>query len=306
MRSSVVTMFTLAALLAAPRVLAADPDKVEWSPDWPRVRWTEVATVVGLTVGSYVINAAWTPPDHATWNGPILFDKAIRNLIKGRTYAVQEFASNMSDDLYKSAVLAPYIVDVFFASLSVHENADVALQMLLIDMQSLGLTGVLTLATEHAVGRARPYVRDCRADGSVVDASGKPLLNGCGTQEDFQSFYSGHTAATATMAALTCVHHQHLPLYGDGPLNDIAPCAVMITASLATGVTRMIADRHWASDVLLGAGIGAFSGYVLPSMMHYGFGSGRPIGEVSVGGLKMVPFPTAYVGGGGLGLAGIF
>jgi membrane-associated phospholipid phosphatase len=299
-------MCTLAAVLAAPPALAADPDKVEWSPDWPRVRWAEVATVVGLTVGSYVINAAWTPPDHATWNGPILFDKAIRNLIKGRTYAVQEFASNMSDDLYKSTVLAPYIVDVFFASLSVHESADVALQMLLIDMQSLGLTGVLTLATEHAVGRARPYVRDCRADGTVVDSSGKPLLNGCGTQEDFQSFYSGHTAATATMAGLTCVHHQHLPLYGDGPLNDIAPCAVMITASLATGVTRMVADRHWASDVILGAGIGTFSGYVLPSMMHYGFGSGRPIGEVSVGGLKMVPFPTAYVGGGGVGMAGIF
>jgi membrane-associated phospholipid phosphatase len=302
----IVGVLELVVLSVASSAHAADPDKVEWSADWPRVRWSEVATVVGLTVGSFVINAAWTPPDHATWNGPILFDKAVRNLLVGRTYAVQEFASNMSDDLYKGAVLAPYAFDVFLASLSVHENADVALQMLLIDMQSLGLTGVATLATEHAVGRARPYVRDCRPDGSVVDASGKPLLNGCGTQEDFQSFYSGHTAATATMAGLTCVHHQHLPLYGDGPLNDIAPCAVMITASLATGVTRIIADRHWASDVLVGAAVGGFSGYVLPSMMHYGFGSGRPVGEVSVAGVTMVPFPTAYVGGAGLGLAGIF
>jgi membrane-associated phospholipid phosphatase len=299
-------MVAVAALLASPLARAADPDKVEWSADWPRVRWTEVADVVALTVGSYVISADWAPPAHANWNGPILFDNAVRDALRGRTLAVQQTASNISDDLYKGTVLAPYIIDVYLVSLGVHESADVALEMLLIDMQSLGLSGVATLAAEHAAARARPYTRDCRPDGSVVDANGKPLLNSCGTAEDFQSFYSGHTAATATMAGLTCVHHQHLPLYGDGPLNDIVPCAVMITASLSTGLTRIIADRHWASDVLVGAAVGAFSGYVLPSMMHYGFGSGRPIGEVRVGGMRMVPFPTAYVGGAGLGLAGIF
>jgi membrane-associated phospholipid phosphatase len=266
----------------------------------------EIATVVGLTAGSLAISEDWTPPNRALWSSPILFDNAVRSALRGRTFAVQSTASQMSDYLYQGTVLAPYVVDVFLVTLSIHESADVAIQMLLMNMQSLGLSGVATLASEHAVGRARPYTRDCRADGSVVDARGRPLPNSCGNPEDFQSFYSGHTAATATMAGLTCAHHQHLPLYGGGTIAEAAPCVFMITASLTTGVTRIIADRHWATDVVTGAAIGALSGYVLPSLLHYGFGHGKPIGEIRQGSVVLVPVPTAYPGGLGMGVGGLF
>jgi membrane-associated phospholipid phosphatase len=295
----------LALVTLAPSAHATDPDRVEWSKDWPRVHLAEVVDVVGLTAASYAIDAYWTPPHEAHWSGPILFDNWARNLFRGRSYATQEFASNLSDDLYKGATLAPYLIDVYFVALGVHQNADVALQMFLINLQSLGLSGVGTLAAEHAVGRARPYVQDCNAQGNVYDSHGNLLFNHCDGVGDFQSFYSGHIAAVGTMAGLTCVHHQHLPLYGGG-FADLAPCILMIGAALTTGVARMVADRHWASDVITGGGVAFASGYLLPSALHYGFNGGKPIGEVKTKAINFVPVPQLYPSGAGMSLAGSF
>ena len=38
--------------------------------------------------------------------------------------------------------------------------------------------------------------------------------------------------------------------------------------------SRMVSERHWISDVLVSAGIGIFSGYVLPNLLHYHWGRG--------------------------------
>ena len=141
-----------------------------------------------------LINAA---PSHAkaAWEGPILFDKYIRDALRGRTRTAQLTAANLSDVFYKGMVLTPYIVDNYITALGVHQNADVALQMTVIDMQSLGLSGVLTLAAEHAVGRQRPYVAGCQGP----DGTDKVGFNYCGGADDFKSFYSGHAAAMFTM-----------------------------------------------------------------------------------------------------------
>jgi membrane-associated phospholipid phosphatase len=284
---------------------AADPEKVEWSPDWPRVRLVEGLTIVAATVASYSIDSFSTTPSRANWRGGILFDDWVRDGLRGRTLQSQERAAQISDYLYKGAVFAPYLIDVWITTLGIHQNADVALQMLLMNLQSLGISGVVTLAAERTVGRARPYVGDCGPDGNVRDAQGRVLFNHCDGVGDNQSFYSGHAAAVTTMAGLTCAHHQHLPLYGGGAA-DLAPCLVMIGLAATTGVTRIVADRHWASDVVLGWGLGAVSGYVLPSLLHYGFGHGRTVGQFDVAGVKLLPIPQAFDRGAGLGLFAIF
>jgi hypothetical protein len=62
------------------------------------------------------------------------------------------------------------------------------MQMLLIDLQSLGVTGVVTLGTERAVGRGRPYTQDCGPGGAVRGPSGELLYNHCsGGGGDYQS-----------------------------------------------------------------------------------------------------------------------
>jgi membrane-associated phospholipid phosphatase len=125
--------------------------------------------------------------------------------------------------------------------------------MLLINLQSFAIAGALSIGSEHLVARARPYTADCGADGRTRDKNGQPLYNARGGSQDNLDFFSGHTAAASTMAGLTCVHHQHLPLYGGG-VADLARCVGLIGASIADGLGRIIAERHYASDVTLGWG----------------------------------------------------
>lgn len=292
-----------AALVHAAPAHAQQEDTVEWSEDWPRVRLAEGGAIIALTVGSVAINAA-PYADHAHWSKPILFDEAARSLFKSNDAATQRFAGDLSDNIYHGMVLAPYIIDNFIVALGVHQNADVALQMTLIDMQSLGLSGVISLGAEHSVGRARPYVQDCAPGPNGADKVG---FNHCDGVGDFQSFYSGHAAATFTMAGLTCIHHRHMPLYGGG-FADAMACATMVALATTTGILRMVADRHWASDVLTGTAIGIINGYVLPAWLHYGFGDSRrtvkTVFQTSFG--YVAPVPQVYAGGGGLGLVGVF
>lgn len=256
--------------------------------------------IVALTAGSVIINESVPSHSSAAWKGPILFDKPMRQALRATSREGQRRAADVSDILYKGMVLTPYIVDNYLAALSVHQNADVALQLTLIDMQSLGISGVLTLAAEHAVGRQRPYVAGCLGP----DKSDAVGFNQCGGTDDFKSFYSGHSAAMFTMAGLTCVHHQHLPLYGGG-WPDALACAVMVGLAGTGSVARIVADRHWTSDVALGISIGLFNGYFLPLWLHYGIGWNKPAVkttfETALG--TVVPLPQVYESGAGVGFA---
>jgi membrane-associated phospholipid phosphatase len=295
---------TLAAGLTNPISACADPTSVQWSDAWPRVRLWEVTAALALTVGDTEFEERVPLPSHATWNNPILFDTWARNLLRGRTAAIQSFASTSTDIMYKAGSLVPFVVDDYFAAASVHQNADLAWQLAVIDLQSFGIAGLVSLTAEHSVGRARPYTLSCDANGKVLDAQGH-VMQTCGTGNDFRSFYSGHATATATTAGLVCVHHQHLPLFGGG-FADLAPCLVMIGVSVATGVLRVVYDEHWASDVVVGWADGVLSGYLLPSLLHFGFGGGRPVGELRSGSLDMVPTLLPRPDGTELGVVGVF
>jgi membrane-associated phospholipid phosphatase len=43
---------------------------------------------------------------------------------------------------------------------------------------------------------------------------------------------------------------------------------VLFTGAALTGVSRMYNNRHWASDVLVGAGIGTFAGLKVVRYQH--------------------------------------
>ena len=279
------------------RSRGARADELEWSTNWPKFRLSEGIATTMLLGGTVALNYA---PVHeaATFRGGLLFDDWVREHLRGETRAAQENAAHITDYIYKGSLGVP-LVDVGVASL--RGSSSVAAQMFLIDLEALGLSGALSVGLEHAVGRGRPYTRDCGPDGKIRDSSGRLLFEACGGKEDNQSFFSGHTAAAATVAGLTCVHHQHLALYGGG-LADALPCGLMISASLADGVGRIVADKHYASDVLVGLGVGAISGYVVPSALHYGFGRERSQSSE----LTLVLAPQVYDAGAGLGVAGLF
>src|SRR5580698_2984506 len=117
---------------------ATDPATVEWSDDWPRIRIWEVGAAAALTVGDTAFEQLVPLPKQADWHGGILFDSWARQEFRGRTAQEQSDASTLSDIFYKGGALVPFIVDDFFAAASIHENASVSLQLMVIDFEALG------------------------------------------------------------------------------------------------------------------------------------------------------------------------
>lgn len=115
-----------------------------------------------------------------------------------------------------------------------------------------GITGVL----KGVLGRARP---DAVADPRPSDFQlGKGF-----TSETRTSFPSGHTTtAFAAAAAVTSEVNRMWPRYTwyAGP--------VLYGGATLVGLSRMYHNRHWASDVALGAGIGTFSGLKVVKYSH--------------------------------------
>ncbi len=269
---------------------ATDPPRVMWSEEWPRFRiWEGIATG-GLTIGSLAIESKLSPPAEPNWRGGILLDDAARGLFRARSARSERILGGYSDVLYKVAVFFPY-VDAALGYV-IHRDLDVAVQMALIDAQSLALTGVAALFTERTVARARPYTRDCGRDQQAGYRT-------CGGEGDRESFFSGHSAATFTGAGLTCVHHQHLPLYGGGA-PDTWACVWALSVATVTAGLRVASDAHYASDVLTGAAVGLASGYLLPSALHYGFGKSKPRRRAVAP--LLIPLPSGI----GAGVTGVF
>jgi len=166
------------------------------------------------------------------------------------------------------------VVDLGIATLAVHQETDVALQMFLIDAQAYAMTGMLSTFTQALVGRVRPFVDHCADDPDYDDECGDPINRN-------QGFISGHTAMAFTGAGLVCTHHAHLDLYGGGT-PDVLACATSMVGAMLVGGSRIVADRHFATDVLSGFAVGFTSGYLLPELLHYRWGLKPTIGDTSI------------------------
>ena len=115
-----------------------------------------------------------------------------------------------------------------------------------------GITGVL----KGVLGRARPDMFPDTRPSDFQFAKGFSVANR-------QSFPSGHTTtAFAAAAAVTSEVNRMWPRYTwyAGP--------VLYGGATLVGLSRMYHNRHWASDVALGAGIGTFSGLKVVKYSH--------------------------------------
>jgi membrane-associated phospholipid phosphatase len=115
-----------------------------------------------------------------------------------------------------------------------------------------GVTGVL----KGLLGRSRPYV--------TADTNPRDFTFGKGfSGEDRSSIPSGHTTvAFAAAAAVTSEVQRMWPHY----TWYVAP--MLYGGATLVGVSRMYHNKHWASDIVLGAGIGTFSGIKVVRYSH--------------------------------------
>lgn len=106
------------------------------------------------------------------------------------------------------------------------------------------------------VGRARPYAVHDTVPGSLGFGRGF-------TTAKYSSFPSGHTvAAFAVAGAVTAETSRWWP----GSVWYIAP--VMYDGATLVGLSRLYNDQHWASDVVMAAAIGTFSGLKVVQYQH--------------------------------------
>lgn len=131
--------------------------------------------------------------------------------------------------------------------------ADVGLHVGEASVVATALTEVL----KSVAGRARPYVSH---DTNPHDFGfGRGLTKG----EDYSAFPSAH--ATVAFAAATALTEE---------ITRWRPQATRVVAPLAyggatlVGLARMYHDQHWASDVVLGAGVGTLSGLAVVRRQH--------------------------------------
>ncbi len=120
--------------------------------------------------------------------------------------------------------------------------------------EAIAISGATTMVIKIVAGRQRPYVKV--GDHSNFDLGG-------GRKGGRTSFPSGHTTAAFAFASAVAadIHHWR---------PDMARIAtpLLYGGAAAVGAARIYDDRHWVSDVVLGAGIGTIVGRLVTMNAH--------------------------------------
>lgn len=242
--------------------------QLAFDPQWRQghaVDW--VGAGLGLGTAALV---AWTvPTDEPRWVGAGPADA----LFLTAPSPARRRRLALTSDLLGLLTLAPLVVDPIVAA---HADGALGREVALVELRSLALTSLLVAVTKYGVRRRRPR---CAAPRAPTDAALDPTLgpeptaeaSRCPRPSDHRSFVSGHAAFSWTAAATLCTVHRHLGLYRSRAA-DWAACGIAASLATVTAALRVAAQRHYLSDVVVGALVGLLSGWVLPALATFGFG----------------------------------
>jgi len=255
----------LGVLVSASCVARADDGETQglrWNPRFTRFTTAQYMLTLATAGGVIATGTMLKSADEARWHSQIMLDGPARNALAASTVSGRKNAGHVSDFLGLGLVLYPFVVDALLVAGAGHGNYDLTLQLTMIGLQSALIANLVTNITKHFAARARPDVSGCR-NGTEIS---------CGSKAE--SFLSGHTSAAFASAGLICATHQNFALYGAGAAGAIA-CGASLVAAGTVGTLRIVADRHYMSDVLAGAAVGLAAGYLLPNLTNYHFGGGQ-------------------------------
>ncbi len=271
-------------------VLGERTPQLRWR--WPRFDVREYA--ISGTALAVALGAAAAPVPGWRWSGSTGLDDAVRSAVRLGPFASRRLAGDTSDVLLATTITFPVLFDALVTAWSRRGSGEVARQLLLIDLETLAVSGAVTALTSTLAARERPYAsagqceRELGAEHRDCDEA---------FRFRYRSFFSGHSSLSFTAAALVCTHHAHLELYGGA--GDTAICIAAMTTATATASLRVMADVHYATDVLTGAAVGTLIGFGLPWLLHYKSPPPIELGKSNAN-IAIVPNPT------GLSLVGTF
>jgi membrane-associated phospholipid phosphatase len=200
------------------------------------------ATLAGAWVTSEVLKGELAPGTCRVCASNA-FDDAVRTSLRGSDTDAAATAS----DVFGFGVAPLVGVGALYATRTEDQEF---LDDLLIVAEATAGAGALVQGTKFLVARQRPFVH------ALAPNEPGPARD---TADDNLSFYSGHTSVTVALGTsvamlATLRGHRASPwLWASG-----------LGLGLLTGALRIVADRHYASDVLTGAAVGAGLGVAIP------------------------------------------
>lgn len=226
-------MNMLAALLAAVAVSAAS------APAGPLAATPEDAAITAAGAGVWIASEIAKPglaPESCR------FCEAEVNAVDRQTRRALVFNNTRPMALASDAGL--YLAMPLSAALLTLGSRKPGTAALLV-AQSAALTANVNQAVKFAVGRSRPYARF----GHDV---GKDPAGG----DDHLSFFSGHSAVSFSLAAAS-----YAWMRLEKPEQAPYAGAALFAGAAFVGYARIAADRHYLSDVLVGAVVGSAIGW---------------------------------------------
>ena len=201
--------------------------------------------VLALLKNQLSSSCRWCETNPNGTDGVNAFDRGARNTFK---WANPAAASTISD-VSTFAVIPVFVLGIdLITTGSPRRWARWGVDLILIS-EAAAISGALNYVVKYAVARERPYVH-------YEKLSGTPFQSNA---DDTASFFSGHStfAFAVASSAGTVASLRHYPL---------APLIWTVGMGLATfsGYLRVAADKHYLSDVMVGALVGSAVGATVP------------------------------------------
>ena len=185
------------------------------------------------------------------------FDKRIANDLQQPSRQTNQFLQNLSKDVRVIAVPGSVIIGTSMYAVGRLAHMDRLADLGLHGEEAIGVANVLNTAIKWTVGRARPYaVND-------TNPNDYQFMRGFHKGRDYSSFPSGHTMAA--FAAAAAVSNEASRWW---PSSRWYVGTAMYGGATAVALSRLYNNQHWASDVIMAAGIGTFAGNKVVRFNH--------------------------------------
>jgi hypothetical protein len=242
----------LVAIAATALLCAPAPAAAEIKTDRERaIRIAAIAGAIGLYVASETVAKDALDPDECRWCNPGSFDDGLREVT---VWSDPGRAKRLSDVVGYGVTPIGLAAMLLYAGGGVPEGrANRSLDDMITMFEIVWGTQLVTQAVKISAGRQRPY-----AHYYPIENPGEMLPL---SQEDNLSFFSGHSSLTFSIAvgAGLIAHRRGYKLepyiWGAG-----------LALAASTAYLRMAADRHYFTDVLVGAAAGTLGAMFIPRL----------------------------------------
>lgn len=183
-------------------------------------------------------------------------DEQLASLIRDSTLVANHNLHRLSGGIRFFGGPGPYLIGGGMYVVGRLAHIPRATELAVHGTEAVMVGSAASAAIKVLLGRARPYVSS--------DTNPRDFRFGRGLQgADAQSFPSGHT--TAAFAAAAAVSAETAAWW---PRTRWLIGPILYGGASLVALSRMYDDKHWASDVVMGAAVGTFAGLKTVRFTH--------------------------------------